>query len=365
MNAALFRRGRAERFDQLLDEASGGRRHHVRSQADDELKELLSVTKRVSDLPLRVDAQPEFREGLRAMLMATIEREGIGATATNAEPETPTRRLFRRPVINRPAYSRRSRTRGAIVIGLAAGTLAVSGISAASGDAIPGDALYGMKRSTEKAQLALAGSDISRGQLYLGFAKTRLAEAHSVRGDRVALSASLDDMDNETRLGVKLLTGTAVDRRDKAALDVVDAFAIEQRRALTQLRDSVRGEAAPRVGQSIALLEEVLRRSTALRPLVGCGTAATAGLDTLGPKPREQFNCRQPYGQRPNSPAGTSPPQQQQQQQDERQLPAGTPSVEATTPSTTSTPAEPEPSSTGEADESGGILGDLLEGLGG
>jgi hypothetical protein len=297
------------------------------------------------------------------MLMATIERDGIGATATNAEPETATRRLLRLPVLNRPGYSRRSRTRGAIVIGLAAGTLAVSGISAASGDAIPGDVLYGMKRSTEKAQLALAGSDISRGQLYLGFAKTRLAEAHSVRSDQVALSASLDDMDNETRLGVNLLTGTAVDRRDKAALDVVDAFAIEQRRALTQLRDSVRGAAAPRVGQSIALLEDVLRRSTALRRIVGCGAAATTGVDALGPKPREQFNCRQPYGQRPNSPAGTSP-----QQKGDRHAPATgtpTPPVEATTPSMTSTPAEPEPSSPGEAEDSGGIIGDLLDGLGG
>jgi hypothetical protein len=219
-----------------------------------------------------------------------------------------------------------------------------------------------MKRSTEKAQLALAGSDISKGQLYLGFARTRLTEAHSVRGDQAALSASLDDMDNETRLGVKLLTGTAVDRRDKAALDVVDAFAIEQRRALTQLRDAVRGPAAPRVDASVALLQDVLKRSTALRPLVGCGAAATTAADALGPKPREQYNCRQPYGQRPTSPSGTSP-----QQKGDRHVPtAGTPSVEATTPSAPSSPAEPAgPPSTDESEDSGGLLGDLLDGLGG
>ena len=36
---------------------------------------------------------------------------------------------------------------------------------------------YNVKRSTERAQLALAGSDVSRGKLYLEFAGSRLDEA--------------------------------------------------------------------------------------------------------------------------------------------------------------------------------------------
>src|SRR5687767_2081293 len=110
MSAALFRRGRTERFAQLLDEAAGGR--HVRSHADDELNDFMSLTRRVSDLPLQVEAQPEFRDGLRAMLMATIEREGIGATAVNPEPVTRRSRVTLRRQASRAGYGQRSRTRG-------------------------------------------------------------------------------------------------------------------------------------------------------------------------------------------------------------------------------------------------------------
>ena len=114
------------------------------------------------------------------MLLATAEREGIGVTA-RPEPERPRPRL--RPRRGSAGIARRPAARGAIVVGIAAGTLALSGVSVASGEAIPGDALYGVKRSTERAQLALAGSDLTRGQLYLDFARTRLPEAHAVRAD--------------------------------------------------------------------------------------------------------------------------------------------------------------------------------------
>lgn len=374
MNAALFRRGRAERFAQIVDEANGGHRRHVRSAADDELRDLLSITTRVSSLPLTVQAQPEFRDGLRAMLMATIEREGIGATAANPEPEpAPRRRIIRTVRASsgaRPSYSRRTRTRGAIVIGLAAGTLALSGMSAASGDAIPGDALYGVKRSTERAQLALAGSDISRGQLYLGFAKIRLIEAQEVRGDAPGLTTVLDDMDRETKLGVQLLATTAVDRRDKVALDAIDGFAVEQKREMQKLRNGLSGAAGARAEQSVTLLESVLRRSGALRSLVTCGTAATSSSDALGPVPRSQFHCRQPYSQqRPETPAGVPAGTATKN----APVPAntGTPPVEAASPSTsasTSASAGPDAEPAPPADEDGGLLGrlgDLFGSLGG
>ncbi len=63
---------------------------------------------------------------------------------------------------------------------LLTGTVAVSGVSAASGDALPGETLYDVKRSTERAQLALAGNDLGKAQLYLEFARTRIQEASEV-----------------------------------------------------------------------------------------------------------------------------------------------------------------------------------------
>ncbi|RQX51128.1 hypothetical protein DLJ57_10795, partial [Micromonospora chalcea] len=229
MDSDLFSRRRAERFAQLLDEANGGRRHHVRSKADGELTALVEVSRRLSAERPDVEVDAEFRTGLRAMLVATAEREGVG---TPAKTTTGVRGTLL-PAIT----GRRARARGAILVGVAAGAVALSGISAASENALPGDALYGMKRSTERAQLALASSDISRGQLFLDFARTRLDEAASVRGDRLGFSAVLDDMDADTRQGVRLLTTVAAQRSDPVALDAVDTFLAGQRRVVSGLLD--------------------------------------------------------------------------------------------------------------------------------
>ncbi len=272
MSSSLFHRRRAERLAQLLDEASGRPRHHTRSTLDGELAGYV----RLGDALARtagVHASPttEFRSSLRAMLVATAEREGIGATAIDDDlPENGGKRaLPRGPVVGS------KRVRGAVLVGLAAGTLALSGMSAASSDAMPGDPLYGVKRSTESARLALAGSDVSRGQLYLVFARNRLAEAHSTGARGRVLASMLDDMDNETRAGVKLLTGAALSRRDRGALDVIDEFVRGQRTNLVQLGDSAR------VLQSLALLDRIALRSAGLRTNLNCGTG-TGPADDLG-----------------------------------------------------------------------------------
>ncbi|MER7002097.1 DUF5667 domain-containing protein [Dactylosporangium sp. NPDC000555] len=341
----------------------------MRSTLDDSLTDLVSVGQRLGELPVRIEAQPEFRDGLRAMLMATIEREGIGATAK--EPE-PVRRAglhsLRRPAGSRPTVSRRTRTRGAIVVGLAAGALALSGMSAASDNAIPGDALYSVKRSSEKAQLALAGSDISKGQLYLEFARTRLGEAQAVK-DPAGLSSVLDDMDGETLEGVRLLTATAVARRDGAALDAIDGFVTNQRGVAEKLQASTGGEARTRATKSVTLLEEIDRRSKALRPLVKCGPTAVTTPDILGPVPVSNACRTMP------KPDGTGPGQQQQQQpgapvtntpgqNSERPPSTGPSSVSVDSSATESAPADPnaggQPSPAPTKSAKGGLLDWLL-----
>jgi Domain of unknown function (DUF5667) len=291
VSTSVFHRRRAERLAQLLDEAGGGRRHHVRSKTDRDLTDFVEVGHRLSRIDIGVRADPEFRDGLRAMLMATIEREGIGATAVDSEETVPITPVRRRSAGAGSKLSwipiRSRRARGAVVIGLAVGTLAVSGMSAASGDAIPGDALYGMKRSTERAQLALAGSEVSRGQLYLEFAKTRMNEAAALRGDAPGLAGVLDDMDGETRQGVKLLTTAAVDRRDPAALDVIEAFTGDQRRTMTSMLDALTGGAHGRTLDSLQLLGSIQKRVEGLRGGLRCGDVASADSDDLGPKPRQ------------------------------------------------------------------------------
>ncbi|MBP1785839.1 MULTISPECIES: DUF5667 domain-containing protein [Micromonospora] len=277
MDSDLFSRRRAERFAQLLDEANGGRRHHVRSKADGELTALVEVSRRLSAERPDVEVDAEFRTGLRAMLVATAEREGVG---TPAKTTTGVRGTLL-PAIT----GRRARARGAILVGVAAGAVALSGISAASENALPGDALYGMKRSTERAQLALASSDISRGQLFLDFARTRLDEAASVRGDRLGFSAVLDDMDADTRQGVRLLTTVAAQRSDPVALDAVDTFLAGQRRVVSGLLDRPDHAERDRTRRSLALLDAAGKRADALREAIACGLPAPQASDALGPAP--------------------------------------------------------------------------------
>ncbi|MEU4712708.1 DUF5667 domain-containing protein [Micromonospora purpureochromogenes] len=283
MDSDLFSRRRAARFAQLLDEANGGRRHHVRSRADDQLTALVAVGQRLVAERPDVEVDAEFRSGLRAMLVATAEREGMGA-ATATTPARTTETASRGSLLG-AVTARQIRARGAILVGIAAGAVAVSGISAASEDAVPGDALYGMKRSTERAQLALTSSDLSRGQLFLDFARTRLDEAGTLHGDLAGFSAVLDDMDADTRQGVRLLTTTAAQRSDPAGLDVVNTFVSGQRKAVGGLLDGASRAERDRTRRSLALLDAIRKRSDALRAAIACGLPAPVGSDALGPAP--------------------------------------------------------------------------------
>jgi hypothetical protein len=359
VTTSVFNRRRAERFAQLLDEANGARRHHVRESSDEQLAELVAVSDQLLTLNRPVEIDPDFRTGLRAMLIATAERDGIGATATAPPAEPPRSRLT----------GRRVRARGAVIIGVAVGAIAVSGMSAASENAMPGDALYGVKRSTERAQLALASSDVTRGQLFLNFARTRLAEAQAVRGDSSGFTGVLGDMDDDTRQGVKLLNASAVQRRDDTPLDAVDSFVTGQRQQITGILDRLSEPQRERAVDSLALLDRVSQRAKALRNTLDCSGPATAGTDALGPKPG---TCWTPGQGDPGSGRGS-----QTQQRDDKPAPTRTENTgpapsnggNGATPAPGVAPSSggstPDPSPTPSADGGlldglGRILGDLL-----
>jgi len=333
-----FYRQRAERFAQLLDEADGGRRHHIRTRVDADLAPPLAVGQRLRDVRPSVEVDPDFRAGLRAMLVATAEREGIGVTAadgpmTEGGQPVASGRAAGRPPFRDPRT--RARARGAIVVGVAIGAIAVSGMSAASENAVPGDALYGVKRHTERAQLALASSDFSRGQLFLDFARTRLAEAAAVGGQSYGFSAVLDDMDADTRQGIKLLTSAAVQRRDPAALDAVDTFLRQQRPQVADLFDGTTRATRDRANDSLDLLDSVQSRSDALRAALACDVGVTGRADSIGPLPR---NC--PAGR---GPADTMPAPSPKHDPGDR-----VPAVPPRGPERDGTPRSPAPAPTEE-----------------
>ena len=331
MTTSLFHPRRAERLAQLLDEATGRPRHHARAVHDEELAGYVRLgTGLVRTAGVVAGPSDEFRTSLRAMLVATAERDGIGVLdevpATGGKRARPSA-----PVVGG------KRARGAVLVGLAAGTLALSGISAASGDAMPGDALYSVKRSTESARLALAGSDVSRGQLYLEFARNRLAEAGETGARGGNLASMLADMNNETRAGIRLLTIAALNRRDTTALDVIDTFVHGQRTMLSQLAD-----AGP-TGPSAALLDRIATRSADLRTGLGCGGGATTtdDLGALAP------TCAAPRTTTPR-PGGAAP--------------AGRPETGTVPHPATGGPA---PASPAPSPSASGLLGDLGRLIGG
>jgi hypothetical protein len=319
----------AERFAELLDETTGGHRHHVRGQTDEQLAELVAIGHSLSGAGSEVQVEPEFRAGLRAMLVATAERDGVGRAAlpeTEPGDSTATRAGRAGRGLFGKGSGRRIRARGAIVIGVAAGAMAVSGISAASENAAPGDALYGVKRSTERAQLAMAGSDLTRGQLSLDFARNRLAEATALPGDNARFGDVLDDMDNDSRQGVRLLTGSAVARRDKTPLSTVDTFVTGQLGRLSPALGKLSPDNRERAVASMNLLDDVHQRAEDLRAGLACGTVSPTGTDALGPKlrgcmtgsdasstPQSQQGTGQQQGKSSTSPTGaTSVPEPEQ-----------------------------------------------------
>lgn len=270
----------AERFAESID--TGGTHRHRSSEPDDEeLNRLVAIGNRLSAARIATPVDAEFRVGLRAMLVATAERDGIGQNATETEPGGSIE-----AEAQRPRLGRRIRARGAIIIGVAAGAMAVSGISAASESASPGSVFYSVKRSTERAQLAIAGSDVTRGQLSLDFARTRLSEAVAMKGTEREFALVMDDMDADTRKGVRLLTTSATAQQDTTPLATLDGFAADQRRTLTPALEKLSTANRERATTSLGLLGDVVERTDSLRAGLACAKVTPAGSDALGPKLR-------------------------------------------------------------------------------
>jgi hypothetical protein len=289
MASPLTNRRHAGRFSQLLDEANGGRRQHLRTSYDDEVGELVALQRRLAEEIQAPELDEEFRTGLRAMLVATAQREGIGASADPAPTEPkPAASWSTHPLLDtaisrlRTAFAQGPRTRTAVIAGVTVGAVAFTGMSTASENALPGDALYGVKRSTERAQLALASSDLGRGQLYLEFAETRLAEAQTLATD---LSRVLADMDRDTSHGVRLLTTAAADRQDRAALSAIETFTAAQRTALEELAGKADSSDRAPIIASLELLDEIDARASDLRANLDRDCSAVNSIDVLGPVP--------------------------------------------------------------------------------
>jgi hypothetical protein len=323
---------------------------------DEELNELVAVAQasaqHMATLADQVTVDPAYRRRLRQRLLAVAHTQGIGARAETSHDIE-------------PAVAPRRRAKLAVAVGAAAGVLALSGMSSASGDANPGDALYPVKRQTE---LALAGSEVNKGQLYLGFARTRLREAQAVADDPAALASALDDMDTDLRSGVRLLTGAAVSRRDPEVLSIVDTFVSEQRRTMVDLVADLQGDSRERALNSLELLDQAADRSAELRQTLVCTSDGSGYADSLGPVPQHCSAAPDPGnpGASVKGSDGASRDSRTSDSPSRGTSRPGDPSPSGLLPINPSTgvtdPAPSDSSSSGILDELGKIIGDLLDG---
>jgi hypothetical protein len=106
-----------------------------------------------------VGPSDEFRLALRQRLLAV----GAVAPATTLPTAAPWRRRL---------------VAAGAVVAIATGGAAATAV--ASEHALPGDRLYDVKRAMETMQLALAHSDVAKGEQYLAIASTRLGEVQAL-----------------------------------------------------------------------------------------------------------------------------------------------------------------------------------------
>jgi hypothetical protein len=269
-------RGRAERFASLLE----GRANHSGSE---QLAALVAVGSTLRRLPLNGDIDPEFRDRLRGRLLA------VATVRPAVEPgvrEPGAREPGPREPVTAGRRGRRLPRRAAVLGGVVLSLMTVCGVVTASTGAVPGSPLYGIKQATESAQLALTGSESARGELQLGFARTRLGEARKIHGNQGQLLTTLGDMDRSTRYGSRLLTGVAVGDQDRAPLDAIDAFIHRQRPGVVALLPTVRDPRShAAAASSLGLLDRLRTRVSDLRSTLHCPATGQPATDDLGPLP--------------------------------------------------------------------------------
>jgi hypothetical protein len=261
---------RVDRFADLV--ASGGRTD------DPVIGPYLAISEMLRLVPAPAGPRPEFRAALRQRLVAVGTVQGVGATASLAAPATAR--------LREASATWRFQRRMAVVAGGAAAATAIAGVGVGASRSLPGDPFYGVKRATERVQLATAVGREAKGMRELQFARTRLHEVQALAGDSSALGAflpstaaaigpltetartdtilaTLRDMDGETKAGAKDLLAVARDSGSRQPLQALASFTRGQLAQLQGVLPALPSAAQPRARRSATLLAFVARVTAA------------------------------------------------------------------------------------------------------
>jgi len=229
---------------------SGHPSHAADRHADTEQGSMVALAAALSSRP-RPALDAETKAVQRAQLIAAME-QAIADGSFRAGGRVPEQRATDRPVVGLRRLTPRSRlTRrlavGGLTMGVAAG--AFGGVAAASTNALPGDSLYGLKRGMEDLKLDMAGSDASRGKVYLDLAGTRMQEARRLmdrgRGGQLdpeslaEVRKALNGMQQEATEGHRLLTDAYRKNGSLDAMETLSDFSQDHRQGWTDLRQKL------------------------------------------------------------------------------------------------------------------------------
>jgi hypothetical protein len=284
------------------------------------------------------EPRPEFRAELRAQLVAIAPRiitESAGDTTPMVEivpaktmTKTETETHSQPAVAARPRHADSvfARFRGlslgrplAIVASVVTVfALLLGGAVWISKNSLPGDTLYGLKRASENAQLALDGNATSKARDYLHFAKTRVDEARGLlsrasgsaagAGPQASgfdahtvdlINTTLASADSDVRSASTLLGSTAVKNASANPLLVMTAWAPDQLARLRTLAAAMpAGPLRARTASSEHLVSAALTRAQQLAPKVRSRCIDPAMTDELGPLPVSTCTPSTPTGPR-------------------------------------------------------------------
>jgi hypothetical protein len=243
-----------------------------------------------------------FRAELRAQLVAVAPR-----LVAEPESETPPvgRHAAHAPGVRRNILSgiRLSRPLAAVAATVVVLAMILGGAVLISKKSQPGDHLYGLKRASESAQLALAPNASARAKLRLNFASTHLDEVASLlpggaNASGVAqvsphvvslVDSTLASADSDVMSASQTLGAQAIQNNSPSPLDALTTWAPGE---LNQLQKIVgrlpAGAARDHAQATYTLVSQVLTRASMLQAEAGCACLHSAPSDQLGPIPCPQ-----------------------------------------------------------------------------
>jgi hypothetical protein len=256
----------------------------MRDVSDLALQQELSIAATLCQVGTSVGPTPSERDRMRRRVMAefhSVVHEGNS-------PVLPMRVSSRRRWIP-------DQTRGRLVVAAAAALcllMSLSGMSLLlSRDAVPGDALYTFKRTAESAELGLTFGDQPKALKHLEFASARVNEieimadqadsAGNWSAGQAKFLRALDDFDSDAAAGSRLLTGLALSGQP-GSLPALRGWGEQQKTRLSAVRAALALPTSARMDSTLALLDRIILRTSALSHRSDCVTITTGTRDDLG-----------------------------------------------------------------------------------